>query len=323
METERRIVVVGYQDTELLDVAGVVSTLQMANWLSGRRIYRPELAVLGGGACRTASGLSLEAGAALERVVGPLDTLLVSGGIGYVAALEDTALIAHVRRLARESDRVASVCTGSGLLAAAGLLDGRRAATHWDHWDYLSRRFLAVDFDRTPIFVADRGVYTSAGVTAALDLTLSFIEADAGPELARDVARQLVVYMQRPGDQAQMSMFTRAPVPGNAVVRGAIEHIDAHLADDLSAAALADVLGVSERHLARLFAKEAAVSPARFVRQRRTAAAADLLAGTGLTVEAIAARCGFGTVESLRQVMQRAHGVSPSGYRALLAECAA
>ncbi len=317
METNgRRVLVVGYEHAELLDLASVVSTLQIANWLAERVIYRPELATLAGVPCRTASGLVLQADAALERTVGPLDTLVVSGGIGYLAAMDDRSLVAHVRRLARESRRVASVCTGSGVLAAAGLLDGHRAATHWDHCAYLAARFPTVHFDPAPIYITDGDVWTSAGVTAALDLTLSFVATDAGPKLAREVARQLVVYMQRPGDQAQMSMFTSAPVPGSQIVRDAIDHIDGHLADNLSTTALAGALRVSERHLCRLFSREAGVSPARFVRGRRTAAAAGMLSATDLTLEVIATRCGFGTVESLRQAFQRVYGVAPSRYRA-------
>ena len=146
------------------------------------------------GGSTPAAAWSLEAQERLERATGPLDTLVVSGGIGYVEAMDDRRLVAHVRRLAGESRRVAAVCTGSGILAAAGLLDGRRAATHWDHAELLSDRFPEVTFDGDPIFVTDGAYCTSAGVTSALDLTLSFIEADVGADLARQVARQLVTY---------------------------------------------------------------------------------------------------------------------------------
>ncbi|UMG94090.1 helix-turn-helix domain-containing protein [Nocardioides sp. TF02-7] len=257
----------------------------------------------------------LAAEVALERVRGPLDTLVVSGGIGYVDAMDDERLLAHVRRLARESRRVASVCTGAGVLAAAGLLSGRRAATHWDHAADLQARFPDVVFDHEPIFVVDDGVSTSAGVTAALDLTLAFVEADLGPEVARDVARHLVTYLQRPGNQAQMSMFTAPAAARHSVVRETVDHVAAHLSDDLSATALATRAGVSERHLSRLFVEELGVTPGRHVRQARVDAAAHLLAGSDLTVQAISVRCGFGTAESLRQAFVAAYGVSPSHYR--------
>jgi transcriptional regulator GlxA family with amidase domain len=218
--------------------------------------------------------------------------------------------------MAGESRRIAAVCTGAGILAAAGVLDGRRAATHWDHAALLAARFPAVTFDGDPIYVTDGPVCTSAGVTAALDLTLSFIEEDVSADLAREVARQLVTYLQRPGNQAQMSMFTAPPAARHSLVQDTIDHVAGHLDDDLSAATLAERAGVSERHLTRLFLKEVELTPGRFVRRARTEAAAHLLTSTDLTMEAVATRCGFGTPETLRQAFQSRYGVSPSHYRA-------
>ncbi len=322
MNDPRRVLVVGYHAAELLDIACVTSALTLANFLHGQELYRVCLASPGGRRIHTGSGLVLEAQEALERATGPLDTLVVSGGIGYVDAMEDRRLVAHVRRLAGESRRVAAVCTGSGILAAAGLLDGRRAATHWDHAERLSGRFPRVTFDGDPIFITDGAFCTSAGVTAALDLTLSFIEADVGADLARRVARQLVTYLQRPGNQAQMSMYTAAPVAPDSLVQSTIDHVVGHLAEDLSSAVLAERAGVSERHLNRLFLREVALTPGRFVRRARTEAAAHLLTTTDLTMEAIAGRCGFGTPETLRQAFQRRYAVSPSHYRATQSRCA-
>ena len=316
MDDVRRVVMVGYHAAELLDISCVTSALVLANFLHGRQLYDTTLVTPGGRPIHTASGLTVQAHASLERTTGPIDTLVVSGGIGYVEAMADRRLLAHVRRLAGESRRVASVCTGSGVLAAAGLLEGRRAATHWDHAVGLAARFPGVDFDGDPIFVTDGPYCTSAGVTAGLDLTLSFIEADAGAELARAVSRQLVTYLQRPGNQAQMSMFNAAPAARNSLVKVVVDHVAAHLDGDLSAATLAQRAGVSERHLTRLFLREAGLTPGRFVRRARTEAAAHLLVSTDLTVEAIASRCGFGTQETLRQAFQTRYGVSPSHYRA-------
>ncbi len=315
MQGVRRVVVVGYHAVEVLDVAAVVSTLQFANYLHGSALYDVALAAPGGGTIRTGTGLTLVADHPLEEVRGPLDTLVVAGGIGFGKAMRDRVLVAHVRRLARESDRIASVCTGSGVLAAAGVLDGRRAATHWSRAEGLARRFPAVRFDPHPIHLRDGNVYTSAGVTAGLDLTLALVEADAGAELARTTARHLVTYLQRPGNQAQMSMFTAARAPGSPVVREVVAHVNAHLDDDLTTDALARRAGLSARHLCRLFDDELDLSPARYVRQARCEAAAQLLTGSDLTVEAVAGRCGFGTVETLRQAFQRHYGVSPSHYR--------
>jgi transcriptional regulator GlxA family with amidase domain len=318
----RRVLVVGYPAAELLDIACVTSALELANYLNGQAVYQVSLASPGGAPIHTGSGLTVLAKERLERAVGPLDTLVVSGGIGYVDAMDDPLVIAHVRRLARESRRVTSVCTGAGVLAAAGLLDGRRAATHWDHVASLAARFPGVHFDPDPIYVLDGPVATSAGVTAALDLTLSFIEEDVGADLAREVSRQLVTYLQRPGNQAQMSMFTTPPAPQRSLVRDTVEHVAGHLAEDLTAATLAARAGVSERHLARLFLAEVHVSPGRFVRRARTEAAATLLATTDLTLAAITQRCGFGTVEALRQAFHHRYGVSPSHYRRTQSSCA-
>jgi transcriptional regulator GlxA family with amidase domain len=322
MDEVRRTVVVGYHAAELLDISCVTSALIAANYLHGEQVYDVVRASPGGRPIHTGSGLVLQAQEKLERVTGPLDTMVVSGGIGYVDAMDDRRLVAHVRRLAGESRRIAAVCTGAGILAAAGLLDGRRAATHWDHAARLAARFPKVAFDGDPIYVTDGPISTSAGVTSALDLTLSFIEADIRADIARAVARQLVTYLQRPGNQAQMSMFTAAPAARNSLVRDTVEHVAGHLADDLSAAALAERAGVSERHLTRLFLKEVGLTPGRFVRRARTEAAAHLLTSTDLTMEAVASRCGFGTPETLRQAFQSRYGVSPSHYRATQARCA-
>jgi len=318
---KRRVLVVGYHAAELLDIACVTSALEMANFMHGSAVYEVSLASPGGAPIHTGTGLTLQAKEPLERVVGPLDTLIVVGGIGFVDAMEDRRIVAHVRRLAREARRVASVCTGAGILAAAGLLDGRRAATHWDQASYLASRFPRVHFDGDPIYVVDGPVATSAGVTAALDLTLSFIEADVSADLARKVSRQLVTYLQRPGNQAQMSMFTTPSAPQQSLVRATIEHVIGHLAEDLSTTALAARAGVSERHLARLFLTEVDTSPGRFVRQARTEAAANLLVSTDLTMDTVAQRCGFGTAESLRQAFQSRYGVSPTHYRRTQSSC--
>ncbi len=312
---------VGYHASELLDIACVTSALELANFLHGEAAYRVSLATPGGAPIHTSCGLTLQAKEPLERVVGPLDTIIVSGGIGYVDAMDDGRVVAHVRRLAKESRRVASVCTGAGVLAAAGLLDGRRAATHWYHASYLATRFPQVRFDGDPIYILDGPVATSAGVTAALDLTLSFIEADMGADLAREVSRHLVAYLQRPGNQAQMSMFIAPPAAQRSLVRDTIEYVTSHLADDLSAVLLAARAGVSERHLSRLFLGEVNLTPSRFVRRMRTEAAANLLITTDLTMETIAQRCGLGSAEALRQAFQARYGVSPSHYRQTQSRC--
>ncbi|MCF6473007.1 GlxA family transcriptional regulator [Nonomuraea sp. MG754425] len=311
----RRVVIVAYEAAELLEIASITSTLESANWHGALPYYEYRVATPGGHPISTATALTLHAQLVLERVTGPLDSLVVAGGIGYADAAANPLIVGHVRRLARESRRVASVCTGSYVLAAAGLLDGRRATTHWSHAQEMAERFPDVVVDPDPIFIRDGDVATSAGITAALDLMLAFVEEDNGPELARTVARNLVTYLQRPGNQAQMSMFVEAPSPANSLVKRTIEHIAAHLRDDLSSATLALGAGVSERHLTRLFLRHLGQTPGRYVRQTRTEAAAHLLASTSLPLAAVATRCGFGTAETLRQAFVDRYGIPPSRYR--------
>ncbi|WP_327585322.1 GlxA family transcriptional regulator [Nonomuraea sp. NBC_00507] len=311
----RRVVVVAYEAAELLEIASITTTLESANWHGALPYYEYRVATPGGHAVTTATALILQPQLTLERVTGPLDTLVVAGGIGHEDAAGNALVVSHVRRLARESRRVASVCTGAFVLAAAGLLDGRRATTHWDQARLMASRYPEVVVDPNPIFVRDGNVATSAGITAALDLMLAFVEEDNGPELARTVARNLVTYLQRPGNQAQMSMFVSPPSPVNSLVRRTVEHITAHLADDLSTLTLAEAAGVSERHLTRLFLKHLGQTPGRYVRQARAEAAAHLLASTSLPIASIAVRCGFGTAETLRQAFIDRYGVPPSRYR--------
>ncbi len=314
MET-RRVIVVGYDAAQLLDIACVTSALESANWHGAAPCYEVRLATPGGRPIVTDSALTLQAQVTLERVTGAIDTLIVSGGIGCENAAADPSIVAHVRRLARQSRRVASVCTGAYVLAAAGLLDGRRATTHWQWARRLATLHPEVRVDADPIFIRDGDVATSAGVTAALDLTLAFVEEDNGVELSRTVARGLVTYLQRPGNQAQMSMFVSAPPASDSLIRRTVEHITGHLDADLSTSVLAAGAGVSERHLTRLFLKHLGQTPGRFVRQARTEAAAHLLASTSLPMAAVAARCGFGTAETLRQAFVDRYGIAPSRSR--------
>ncbi|MHC6629974.1 GlxA family transcriptional regulator [Streptomyces globosus] len=314
---ERLMVVVGFEAAELLDIACVTTGLAMANRLgTPERAYRVRLAAPGGAPIVCGTGLTLHTQQSLERLTGPLDTLIVSGGVGFERAAADDRLVGHVRRLARESRRVASVCTGAAVLAAAGLPDGRRATTHWRFAARLAARYPKVSVDPDPIYIRQGNVYTAAGITSALDLTLAFIEEDHGPELARQVARDLVTYLQRPGNQAQMSLYTAAPAPDSGAVAKVVRHVLAHPADDLGTARLAALAGVTPRHLTRLFAEHLGQAPGRYVRQARTEAAAHLLATTDLPVAAVAARCGFGTAESLRTAFTGRYGIAPSRFRA-------
>lgn len=320
---ERVILVVGYDRAELVDIACVTTTLGVANHMGAReRAYRVLFATPGGRAINCNFGLTLTGQQALERCTGPLDTLIVPGGPGHEEAAADPRIVGQIRRLAAQSRRVASVCTGATILAAAGLLDGKRATTHWEYARRFATRFPKVTVDARPIYIRDGNVSTAAGVTSALDLALAFVEEDHGTEVARRVSRHLVTYLQRPGNQAQMSMFAAPPPPDHDVVRRAVDHVTAHVDGDLSSAALAASVGVGERHLTRLFLDHVGQTPNRYVRQVRAEAAANLLTTTSLPVARVARRCGFGTAETLRQAFLNQYGTSPSRYRATQARAA-
>lgn len=312
----REVIVIGFDGVELLDVACVTSGLEHANRQGADPRYDVTLATLTGRPVRSDSGLDVRAGGKLGDILAPFDTLLVSGGLGHEDAAKNRLLVGHVRRLAPLARRVASVCTGATILATAGLLDGRRATTHWYYADQLAQHFPAVRVDPSPIYIRDGAVATSGGVTAALDLTLAFIEEDNGAEIARRVAMGLVTYLQRPGNQAQISMYTRLPRPDQAIVRRLIDHVTTHLGDDLSAVALADLVGVSPRHLSRLCTEHIGRTPARFVRDVRLEAAARLLTETSESMASIARKCGFASAESLRQAFATRYGMAPSRLRA-------
>lgn len=307
---------VGYDRCELLDIACVTSAFDVANRLSRPPAYEVVLATRGGAPIRCDSGLEVTAQARLEQVVPELDTLIVSGGLGHLEAADDLHLRRHVRRLARAARRVSSVCTGASVLAAAGLLEGRRATTHWMYAPDLSERYPNVDVDAVPVYVRDGNVATSGGVTAALDLTLAFVEEDHGTELARRVAMGLVTYLQRPGSQEQMSFYLRAPRSAHNTVSKVVNHVAGNLDGDLSPTVLARVAGLSERHLTRLLVKHLDQSPGRLVRQARLDAAAHLLATTMMPVARVAAVTGFRSAEALRQAFSAQHGVPPMRYRA-------
>lgn len=320
MSGARVVAVVAYDQAELLEIASVLTTLAMANHLLSSRSYESLVATPGGRPVELGSGLTFSGQQALERLTGPLDTLIVSGGPGYGGAAADPRLVGHVRRLAKESRRVASVCTGAYVLAAAGLLDGRRATTHWACADHFAASFPRVIVDPRPLYVRNGTVYTSAGVTSALDLMLAFVQEDHGTELARSVSQYLVTYLHRPGDQAQISLFTAAAPADDDLVRRVVDHISTHLDGDLTTAALAASAGVSERHLTRLFTEHLGDAPGRYVRHIRTDAAANLLTVTRLPLTVLARRCGFGSTETLRRAFVDRYGVTPSHYRRTLSD---
>ncbi|MFJ8912951.1 GlxA family transcriptional regulator [Amycolatopsis sp. NPDC102389] len=314
-ESVRRVVIVAFDDAQILDVACPSGALEIANSHGAAPPYVVELATVHGRTTRSSSGIMLAGARRLADVAGRMDTVIVVGGAGTGAAAADERLLTQVRRLAGLSRRVASVCTGAFVLAAAGLLDDRRATTHWGYGELLAATFPAVRVDSAPLYIRDGNVFTSAGVISALDLTLALIEDDCGPTLAREVARELVTYLHRPANQAQISTFLAAPPPGNRVVRDLLGYITAHLAEDLSPSALAARAGVTTRHLTRLFTAQLGSTPARTVRTARTEAAAQLARSTALPLSAVARRCGFASAETLRTAFRQYYGISGDTLR--------
>lgn len=325
----RQVVLVVFDGVQALDVTGPAEVLHSAGRLGGSSpglslgagpapAYRIRVASVGGGSVSTSSGLSLATeplpGEPLRPDAG-IDTLIVAGGLGVTDALADGALLDWLGRAAPRSRRVASVCTGAFLLAQIGLLDGRRVTTHWAACAELARRHPRVEVDPEPIYTADSGVYTSAGVTAGMDLALALVEEDLGRELALAVARHLVLFLRRPGSQAQFSV----QLAGQIAERRALLELQGWMADhpgeDLTVEALARRACLSTRHFARLFHREVGVTPARYVEALRLEVARRRLEESLVPVERLAGDCGFGTGETMRRAFLRRLGVSPSEYR--------
>jgi transcriptional regulator GlxA family with amidase domain len=313
----RVIEVLTYPAVQLLDVTGPVQVFASANDFvvaaGGAPPYRVKVVAPGGQGVTASAGLTLAAGPLTEGHEA-LDTLLVAGGKGADAAAGNPMLIEWVRQRAAQARRVASVCTGAILLAAAGLLDGRRAVTHWEYCASLARRFPAVRVEPDPIFLYDDGIWTSAGVTAGIDLCLALVEEDLGRSAALAVARYLVVFLKRPGGQAQFSTALALQAAEDRF--GALhDWINNHLADDLSLTVLADQARMSERTFSRHYAEATGQTPARAIERLRVEAARRLLSESRTPVKRIAQRCGFGSEETMRRSFLRLLAVSPQDYR--------
>jgi transcriptional regulator GlxA family with amidase domain len=313
----RLIEVLAFPQVQLLDVAGPIQVFTAANELAAkteaRTPYTIRVVAPKGAQVQATSGLTFVT-APLPDPTEPLDTLIVAGGQGVMRAADDPSLVDWLRARAGAARRIASVCTGAFLLAAAGLLDRRRAVTHWEYCDQLGRRYPAVKVEPDPIFVHDGDVWSSAGVTAGIDLSLALVEEDLGRGLALAVARHLVVFLKRPGGQAQ---FSAALSLQSADDRFADLHswLAGHLAGDLSLTRLAAQTGMSERTFLRRYREATGMTPARAVERLRVEAARQLLVETRLPAKRIAARCGFGSEETMRRSFVRLQGVNPQDYR--------
>jgi transcriptional regulator GlxA family with amidase domain len=243
-----------------------------------------------------------------------IDTLVVAGGQGVMRAADDGGLVGWVASRGAKARRVASVCTGAFMLGAAGFLDGRRAVTHWEYCDRLASRYPLARIDPDPIFINDGNVWTSAGVTAGIDLAMALVEEDLGRTIALAVARHLVVFLKRPGGQAQFSAALTLQVSND---RFADLHawIEDNLADSLSLRRLAARAGMSERSFGRHYRAQTGMTPGRSVERLRVEAARQLLLDTRLPMKRLATRCGFGSEETMRRAFLRVQGVGPKDYR--------
>jgi transcriptional regulator GlxA family with amidase domain len=313
MKPLRRVVIVAYPHVQPLDVTGPGEVFRAVNRLHGRT-YEIELVAPDPGPVEAGS-VVLAPHKTMSGCRGPIDTLVVAGGTGVEAAAREERIVRWVRTAAGRSRRVCSVCSGAFLLAEAGLLDGRRATTHWANWEQLAELYPAVDVDPDPIFVRDGDVYTSAGVTAGMDLALALVEEDCGRKVALQAARQLVMFVKRPGGQSQFSAQLSAAPARQRPLREIQEWIAGNLDADLTVAALARQANMSERSFARAFRRELGITPATYVTTvRLEAARIELESGADL-VEGVALRTGFGTVETMRRAFNRRLGVSPADYR--------
>ncbi|MGC4982482.1 GlxA family transcriptional regulator [Streptomyces sp. DT193] len=314
--SERRVVVVVYAGAMALDITGPIEVFDIANRLldPGAVPYRIELVSDDAPLVRTSSGVSVGA-QPLEAGQGPVDTLLVPGGWSVGEALRDQALVSWIGAAAARSRRVASVCGGSFLLAEAGLLDGRRATTHWAYSETMARRYPAVTVDAEPIFVWDGPFVTSAGVSTGIDMALALVEADHGAALALETARFLVLFLKRHGGQSQFSAMLDAQLADHPPIRTAQEWILENLHNPLPVAEMAERANMSPRNFARVFRREVGTTPGQYVQRTRIARARELLETTDLPIGQIAGRCGFGAPETFFRSFGRTLGLTPKEYR--------
>ncbi|MCF2530766.1 GlxA family transcriptional regulator [Yinghuangia soli] len=322
MPLTHRVVIAVFPDVDLLDVTGPAEVFALANReTAGRAGYQVRLAGPEGGVVRTSAGVRLVADLAFDEVGRDVDTLLVPGAVDMAdevpVARIDPDVVAWVKETAGYARRVASVCVGAHVLAAAGLLDGKTATTHWSTAAQLAADHPSVTVDPDPIFVrTDRGrIWTGAGISACLDLALALVAEDLGEDVALTVARQLVMYLKRQGGQSQFSV----PLSRPASARRDIDELRLWIADnldrDLSAEVLASRMCLSERHFARVFKQETGASPAGYVEAARVEVARRLLETTDSPLEQVAAGAGLGSAETLHRAFRRQLATTPAAYR--------
>ncbi|OIQ98619.1 HTH-type transcriptional regulator CdhR [mine drainage metagenome] len=307
----RKLVFAVFSDFQLLDVAGPIAAFEMANQMEPRA-YELTLASQAGGAVKSSSGtklLTMPFAQVLDA-----DTVIAVGGEGVIEAAASAEMLTFIRNLSQKARRMASVCSGAYLLASAGLLNGKKATTHWQRSADFRRRFPDVSLDEDRIYVNDGHIWTSAGISAGIDLSLALIAHDLGEKIARQVARQLVVYYRRPGGQSQYSALLEMGMADGRFA-GLLDYIRSNLDQPLTVGDLADHACMSPRHFARCFTSEIGTTPARAIERLRVEAASAALESGNGSVQVVARQCGFTDVERMRRAFIRLKGIPPSAVK--------
>jgi transcriptional regulator GlxA family with amidase domain len=314
--SERVVALVGYHGVQSLDLVGPMEVFTMANRFGAKIPYRVTLASPTGGDIVANSGLTISGSVPLAQLPAQLDTILVGGGDETsLRKMEDMGVLDWLRARTETTRRIGSVCSGAFVLAASGLLDGRRATTHWAACDEMRRFRPQVELEPDAIFVADPPFFTSAGVTAGIDLCLSLVEADCGPAVALAVARNLVLFMRRPGGQTQYSAGLNVQAAATPRIRKLIAEIADDPSGDQSLPTLAARAGMTERTFSRVFHRDTGVTPAAFVEAARVDRAKALLEASDWPLARVAERAGFGSLDALHRAFQKRLGVTPGDYR--------
>ncbi len=316
----RQVVILAFPGVQSLDITGPLEVFAGAQTLLERshraeRGYEVKILSSDGKALTTSSGLRIEPHGSLAGTPRQIDTLIVPGGRGQRDAVNDTALIEWLITTSAKARRTTSVCTGAFLLARAGLLDGRRATTHWAQAGRLRDEYPAVNVDPDPIFICDGDIWTSAGVTAGMDLALALVEEDLDRESALTIARHLVLFLRRPGNQSQFSATLATQEPSREPLRDIQRTVLEDVGGLHTVEAMAERAHMSPRHFARAFRAETGITPARFVEHVRLEAARRRLEEDNEPIATIALECGFGTPETMRRVFLRTLQVGPAEYR--------
>jgi transcriptional regulator GlxA family with amidase domain len=312
-----RVVMLAFEGAQILDITGPLQMFAGANVALKRPAYEIVIAAATKGSFATSSGMKLLADSAWDApgLLRGIGTLMVSGGEGTDRALANAGLMKAIKAGARFASRISSVCSGAIFLAAADLLKGKRATTHWSRVEQL-RSYPGVTVESDSIYVRDGRIWTSAGVTAGMDLALAMIREDHGDELALMLARQHVLFLIRPGGQSQFSTHLAPDAYPNGRLADMLRWIPEHVGDALDVANLARAAKMSERTFARAFLAETGETPARYVERVRLEAARRLLTGSALPIGVVAARAGFGSEERMRRAFQRQLKISPGAFRA-------